>query len=417
MKKPFALLHRQDANPEPFVEWPFFVLLTFAFGFVYVESLITTPALREPSRLVLFTVLMCVHIALHWLSVRLLNWKQAFAYLVIQGALAFIITFMVGNIGPLLGLYMGLIGETIGLLREKPRWAVAAVSVFLALSFVNYGLQVRWIGWYWWLLAMGPMTFFVAVYVTLYSRQSEARARAQTLLKDLESANRQLSDYAAQVEDLTLVNERQRMARELHDTLSQGLAGLILQLEAVDAHLASNRVERGRSILQQSMEKARGALAEARQAIDDLRKPAEHNLVEAVLQESERFTSATGIACAPQIDIRMDVNDLVAETAIRAISECLTNTARHARANHLTLRLTGLEKELEIEIWDDGVGFNPEAVSAGHYGLLGMHERVRMAGGNLKVKSEPGKGTWIVIRFPLLPLRPSDPFEVPSSAA
>jgi NarL family two-component system sensor histidine kinase YdfH len=165
------------------------------------------------------------------------------------------------------------------------------------------------------------------------------------------------------------------------------------------------------------MDKARGALAEARQAIDDLRKPAEHNLVEAVLQESERFTSATGIACAPQIDIRMDVNDLVAETAIRAISECLTNTARHARANHLTLRLTGLEKELEIEIWDDGVGFNPEAVSAGHYGLLGMRERVRMAGGNLTVKSEPGKGTRIVIRFPLLPLRLSDPIEVPSSAA
>ncbi len=93
-------------------------------------------------------------------------------------------------------------------------------------------------------------------------------------------------------------------------------------------------LERGRSILQQSMEKARGALAEARQAIDDLRQPAEHDLVEAVLQESERFTSATGIACAPQIDIRMDVTDLVAETAIRAISECLTNTARHARANH-----------------------------------------------------------------------------------
>ena len=81
------------------------------------------------------------------------------------------------------------------------------------------------------------------------------------LLAELETANRQLTEYAARVEDLTIAAERQRMARELHDTLSQGLAGLILQLEAADAHLAANRPERARGILEQSMEKARGTPA------------------------------------------------------------------------------------------------------------------------------------------------------------
>ncbi len=392
-------------EPEAFIEWPFFVILTLVFGFVYVESIFSNPAVREPVRLITFTVLMNVTIALHWASVRLQSWRWVAVYLVVQGELAFVITFLGGNLGPLLGLYMGLIGETIGLLREKPKWMIIAVAIFLGSSFINYVLLVGGTGWYWWLLAMLPMTFFVAIYVILYSRQAEARARAQALLKELETANRQSSEYAAQVEDLTLTTERQRMARELHDTLSQGLAGLILQLEAVDAHLASNRVERGRSILQQSMEKARGTLAEARQAIDNLRKPAERDLAESVRQEAEHFTNATGIPCEPKIEIAVEIPDLVSETLIRAISEGLTNIARHAEAKNVTLRLTSIEKELEIEICDDGVGFDPAVVETGHYGLLGMRERVRLTGGQLEVRSESGKGTCLTLRFPLENIR------------
>ena len=383
------------------MEWPFFLILTFVLVFVYIQSIFSNAALREPGRLILFTVLANLHIALHWLSVRLRKWNWVLVYVVVQCMLAFVIVYLAANIGPLLGLYMGLIGETIGLLREKPRWMITTVAVLLGLSFLNYILLVGPADWYWWLLAMLPMTFFVAVYVTLYSRQAEARQQAQLLLRDLEAANRQLSEYASRVEDLTIANERQRMARELHDTLSQGLAGLILQLEAADAHLAGNRSERARGILQQSMEKARGTLAEARQAIDDLRRPAERDLVEAVQREVDHFTIATGIHCDPQIKITVDVPDPIAETAIRAISEGLTNIARHARAKNVTLRLIGNETGLEIEICDDGVGFDPAAVEAGHYGLLGMRERVRLAGGRLEVQSAPGKGTCILIHFPL----------------
>jgi NarL family two-component system sensor histidine kinase YdfH len=411
MKKLSSLLRRlpisrgKKDRSETFMEWPFFLILTFAFAFVYIQSIFSNAALREPARLILFTVLMNVHIALHWLSARLRKWSRVAVYLVVQCALAFVVVYLAANIAPLMALYMGLIGETIGLLREKPRWMIAAVVALLGLSFLNYILLVGRADWYWWLLAMLPMTFFVAVYVTLYSRQAEARRRAQLLLKDLEVANRQLSEYSAQVEDLTLTTERQRMARELHDTLSQGLAGLILQLEAVDAHLAGDRTERGRSILRQSMEKARGTLAEARQAIDNLRQPAERDLAEAVRQEAERFTNATGIPCEPEIDIPIDIPDLVSETSVRAISEGLTNVARHAKAKNVTLRLTGIEKRLEIEICDDGVGFDPQAVQAGHYGLLGMRERVRLAGGRLEVRSESGKGTCITLRFPLENIR------------
>ena len=404
MKRPFSLIQifrRKKNHPEIVVEWPFFILLTFAFAFAYIQSVYSNPALREPGRLILFTILMNVHIVLHWLSVRLKKWDQVVVYVVVQSLLAFAVVYLGASISALLALYMGLIGELVGMLRERRRWMMITVAALLGLSFLNYILLAGWPEWYWWLLAMLPMTIFVAVYVTLYSRQAEARAQAQSLLRDLETANRQLSEYAARVEDLTIAAERQRMARELHDTLSQGLAGLILQLEAADAHLAGNRPERARGILQQSMEKARGTLAEARQAIDDLRRPAGRDLAEAVQREADHFTTATGISCEPQIEGMVDVPAPVAETAIRAISEGLTNIARHARAKNVTLHLTSNNDGLVIEICDDGVGFDPAAVEAGHYGLLGMRERIRLAGGRLEVQSAPGKGTCIVIRFPL----------------
>jgi two-component system, NarL family, sensor histidine kinase YdfH len=210
-----------------------------------------------------------------------------------------------------------------------------------------------------------------------------------------------LTEYAARVEDLTIASERQRMARELHDTLSQGLAGLILQLEAVDAHLAGSRPERARSILQQSMEKARETLSEARQVIDDLRQPAGRDLIEAVRQEAGRFTDATGVTCEPLIVGAVEVSESIGETVVRALSEALTNVARHARARNVSVRLRMLGIELELQICDDGVGFDPETIQAGHYGLLGMRERVRLVGGKCDVKSEPGKGTCVTLKFPV----------------
>jgi NarL family two-component system sensor histidine kinase YdfH len=404
----FGLIKEKKDRPEIFMEWPFFLILTLVLGFMYVQSLYVNSSLREPLRFILFTILMIIHIVLYWLSVRLRNWSRVAVYIVIQSGLAVTIVSLGANIGLLLGLYMGLIGETTGLMREKLRWMIVAVAVLLGLSFLNY-ISMVGPGWSWWVLVMLPMTFFVAVYVTMYSRQSEARTRAQELLKELESANQQLSEYAAQVEDLTLANERQRMARELHDILSQGLAGLTLQLEAVDAHLAGNHPERARSILRQSMERARETLAEARQAIDNLRQDAQGNFEEAVRQEIDHFTDSTGIPCSQDLEFPEKIPEQVSETVLRVTREGLTNIARHAKAKRASVRIVtiSMEDQLEIEISDDGIGFDSQKVEAGHYGLLGMRERVRLAGGSIDLRSDPGNGTRIVIRMPLSEEKPA----------
>ena len=401
MKKsnPLSRFFNDEGNPERL----FFLFLTLILVGMYIWALTDSPALDSVWKVVLFTVLMNLHIALYWAAPWVYNHPRWLApFLVVQGLVALSMGLLVRVVGITFGLYPGLIGLVIGMPTRRV-WRVLAIGAFIGLSLLNYIFINGAGGALWWVLGTVPVVLFVIMYVLLYLRQTEARAQAQSLLRDLEAANRQLSEYAARVEDLTIAAERQRMARELHDTLSQGLAGLILQLEAVDAHLAGERPGRARDILQPAMQKARDTLTEARQAIDDLRRPAAHDLGEAVRQEAEHFNSATGIVCEPQIELAAAVPDLVAETAVRAVAEGLTNVARHARAKSVSLRIvTILEtKELQIEIGDDGIGFDPEAVEAGHYGLLGMRERVRLAGGSLEVRSAPGEGTHILVRFPL----------------
>ncbi len=399
MKKP-NLLSRLFSDERNF-ERPFFLFLTLVLVGIYVWSLIESPALDSVGEIVLFTVLMNLHIALYWMSPKLFarpRWLGPL--LILQGLLAFSMGILTRVIGLSLGLYPGLIGLVIGM-PVKRIWRILAAGFILALSLANYMIVTGPDSTLWWALGTVPVMLFVTLYVSTYLRQAEAREQAQSLLRELEAANRQLSEYAARVEDLTIATERQRMARELHDTLSQGLAGLVLQLEAVDAHLAGERIERGRSILKQSMEKARAALADARRAIDDLRQPAERDLAQAMQDEVDRFRAATGIACGSELDLAAEVPAPVAEASIRAAAEGLTNIARHAEARSARLRLTSSEGRLELEICDDGVGFDPAAVESGHYGLLGMRERVRLAGGSLEVRSEPGKGTCLTIHFPL----------------
>jgi NarL family two-component system sensor histidine kinase YdfH len=249
------------------------------------------------------------------------------------------------------------------------------------------------------------MGFFVIIFSLALSRQAEAHARAQNLLNELETAHKQLTEYALQVEELTLTTERQRMARDLHDTLAQGLAGLILQLEAADSHLSSNHPERAQDILRQAMSRARTTLADARRAIGDLREmPASPpDLERAVRQEVQRFQEMTGIPCALEIAIPLTLPDHIRENALRAVTEGLSNTARHAQAKHAAVQLALQDGWLQIEIHDDGHGFVPaESIGqAGHYGLVGLRERTRLVGGELTLESSPGAGTRIRLKLPV----------------
>ena len=375
--------------------------LTLVMGIMYTVSLLEKPALRLPVPLAIYTILFIIHVILHWQIEKIFEKpKLLFAYVLAQGALGFAISWIAAHEAVTFAIYMALFGEAIGMFGLTRRGLLASLY-YLALALISIQQVLATIPPVLLAVTAVPVLLFVVIYVVLYRRQTEAREQAQTLAAELESANRQLTEYAARVEDLTIAAERQRMARELHDTLSQGLAGLILQLEAADAQLGRQNPEKARQIIAQAMQKAREALAEARRVISNLRGNDLGELGDSLRREIDRFEAATGIPCAFHADSTPHLPDTVKETLLRTVSEALTNIARHAQAAEAAVTLSVKENHLTVEIKDNGRGFDPQNIPSGHYGLLGLRERTRLIGGQLTLNSAPGQGTTLTIHVPI----------------
>ncbi len=383
---------------------PFFWVVLSVLVMVSFWSLHDVPALRSPGRLALFAGLVVTHGVLHWLGIHAaVRRRFLYPYFLVQAVLIVALTVMTRHF-VVVGLFLGMAGEAIGMIQGR-RAAAAVGTGFAALAIVAFGVLIGWESvplWFGWII---PMLFFAAVYVVMYNRQVQARDEAQDLLAELQAAHVRLAEYAARAEDLTRAAERQRMARELHDTLAQGLAGLILQLEAADAHVSSGRPEKAQAIIQQAMGRARSTLGEARRAIDDLRgdRADPPNLVAGIEDEAQRFSRSTGIPCEIQSAGLPGLSESTREHLQRIVAESLSNVARHAQAGRVTVRLWGEGDTFRLEIADDGIGLDPQAAFAapGHYGLLGMRERARLLGGALSIDGAPGQGTIVRVEIPL----------------
>lgn len=394
--QPSPQLSKVERDPRLFL-W----FMTLIVASLYVVTLLQRPAVRQRGTLIPYTVLLLIHMILHWQLENItkhLNW--IFWYILIQGGLALLICWLGNEIALTFALFMALLGEAVGLLRLTRPGLLASIYylILMVVGLVQNPGQAS-LG----PLIVGtiPMVIFVVIYVTLYMRQNEAREQAQSLAAELEKANRQLSEYAAQVEDLTITNERQRIARELHDTLSQGLAGLILQLEAADIHLSKNNHDKARTIVTNAMAQARLTLADARHAIDDLRQSSTDDLHSALQIEISRFTHATGIPILFHSDPTPPLPDPLKETLLRAVGEALTNIANHANAQNVEINIRKQEQSLLVTIQDDGKGFDLSAIPSGHYGILGIQERVRLLNGSFDIQSGKGSGTTLRVEIPL----------------
>jgi len=141
-----------------------------------------------------------------------------------------------------------------------------------------------------------------------------------------------------------------------------------------------------------------------RAVIDDLRRTAqdEDTLEEALHREIERFKVVSHLPCSLEGSLPADIAEALRYPVLRMVSEALANVARHANASQAWVRLTGEDNALQVEVRDDGCGFNSEnQLESGHYGLIGMRERARLAGGSLQITSQPGQGTRVIMRLPV----------------
>lgn len=361
----------------------------------------------KSDQLILFSALFGIHLGLHLTARRLCqNPYTTTFYLIFQSALIYALS-VVGNSGQLReSLFLPLLGEL--LLFTGTIWyaAFGAAMMFgfdLVQGYLSFGIPyadrlIMTVLWWsiWWFIGQSP-------YVSALLLQVRGRRQVAAMLSELETAHRRLAEYALQIEKLTLTSERARMARELHDTLSQGLTGTILQLEALEAYVEIGDVTKAVSIAAQVKKRARSALADSRRAIDDLRlqTPEPPSLSELITHELNRFSEATGIAYTLDMHPDLALPPEVSEHLQRCISEGLSNIARHAHASHVSLLISLKGDSLQVQLSDDGVGFEVSAASqmTGHYGLLGMRERARLMGGTCEIYSKLGMGSMIELRL------------------
>ncbi|MBN1178306.1 MAG: sensor histidine kinase [Anaerolineae bacterium] len=236
--------------------------------------------------------------------------------------------------------------------------------------------------------------YFISVLIRRLEQQRASLVRA----------NAQLTDYAAALEDLTISRERNRMARELHDTLAHTLSALSVQLETVKAYWDVDPAA-AQGMLDRSLQATRSGLQETRRALKSLRaSPLDDlGLVLALRSLAEEAAARAGVRLdlsLPEAPLALDAG--VEHAIYRVAQEALANAAHHANAQTLALRLAVDHTGVSLRVQDDGLGFTQaQAEAAGHFGLPGMRERAQLVGGELSVDSQPGRGTTVELRVAL----------------
>ena len=230
-------------------------------------------------------------------------------------------------------------------------------------------------------------------YIVTTLMNAQRRQRQQ-----LAEANAKLVRYATTMEQLAVSRERNRLARELHDTLAHTLSGLAVQLDAI-ATVLDPLPPKADAMLERALDTTRSGLDETRRALQDLRAaPLEDlGLVLALSHLAENITARAGLAL--DLDLSVQISGLspeVEQCYYRVAQEALDNVIQHAQARRVAVRLEQNEEALTLTIEDDGQGFAvaPQA-AARQFGLVGMRERAALIGGSLEIEDHAGRGTTV----------------------
>jgi signal transduction histidine kinase len=335
-------------------------------------------------------------------------WRRLL-WLLLELALCFAVVRLHGTlIRPAL-VYLLPVSRALLLFGER-RGLLLSLSVWLA-----YGLNV---GLYAWPDRLGEYPNYLSFLLPLYVaavvltvaalRQAADRRKLQRLYDELHQAHGQLQAMHAQARELAVTQERNRLAREIHDSLAHYLTVINVQLEAAEK-LGPHQLERARQAVSRARRLTLQCLQEVRQSVAALRASAieELSLPRALRALADEFSAATSLAL--RLDLRLPEDAKVApETALalyRAAQEGLTNVQRHAGAGRVEVCLARNNGNLELVIRDDGrgpaVGETAGAPSQqGGFGLLGLRERVELLGGSVSFGRGPSGGGLLVVAVP-----------------
>lgn len=274
---------------------------------------------------------------------------------------------------------------------------LALMGVFVPLSRFGFILAFTLIGFR--LIILGMVGIMVNQLVRMQHTQAKALHEANVGLHD---ANARLRDYATTREHLIASQERNRLAREMHDTLAHALAAAMVQLEAVKV-IWDIQPDRAKRLIDESAETVRGGLQETRRALQALRA----ETLESIGLIESIHELATAIQARYDISVSVDTNGAAAwltseqeHIIYRIIQESFLNSATHAQARHIHLLFDVKDDTLMVAVRDDGVGFEPGTSNPQeHFGLQGMRERAAIMGAELDIVSQIGQGTTVNLNF------------------
>ncbi|WP_344597643.1 sensor histidine kinase [Actinomadura vinacea] len=317
------------------------------------------------------------------------------------------LVFTLSWLNPLFGMYAVISYFDAGRLLPY-RWGVAgalANAVTLAGSQIGGLPPADGIGWVAFGAVLALHVVLLLIFANLGKREDE-RAEAKTaMIEELERTNARLeqalnenaslqAQLLVQAREAGVNDERRRLAAEIHDTIAQGLAGIITQLQA-----ASDTTDTGtsRAHVQRAAGLARESLREARRSVHNL-APAhlEHDTLPEALEKIVTTHPTARLTITGTVE---PLHDEIEATLLRIAQEALANATRHAAARRIGVTLSYMDDEVTLDVRDDGRGF---ARPTRGFGLNGMRERAERVLGTLEIESEPGQGTAVSARVPLV---------------
>lgn len=244
-------------------------------------------------------------------------------------------------------------------------------------------------------LAFGVALLFVMLLVNALIEERKSRV-------ELIVAHEQLQQYAMKIENQSALQERNRIAREIHDSLGHTLTAQSIQLDSVSLLLKSNDLEQATTFLSEAKQLCKQALQEVRQSVSTLRNhSSQRKSLETVVRElTQEFQTTTAIVPTVQIQINCAIAPEIVSAIYRILQEALTNIIRHSQATGVTVQVFTQNLTLHLLILDNGKGFDPEQNQTG-FGLQGMRERTASFGGQFTLGSHPSAGCSITVQIPL----------------
>lgn len=305
-------------------------------------------------------------------------------------------------ISPLFGLYgfLGYAQSTRAL--QGAEGAAGLTATALLCSFAQTGgIATGTVLWGMWAAFFAVNLVIAAAMLALQMQQQRTYREAVAVNMELRQAQARAEELRAQVAEQArlagVMQERSRLAREIHDTIAQDLIAVIALLSVAGGEQDPQRRQQH---LRGAEQTARGALAEARRSVRALSSPRldDDDLPSAVRRLLEAWSGWTGLEAQFEVT-GTPWADAADEAALRITQEALMNVGRHARATAVRIELTYEQEQLTVRISDDGRGFNPDQDRAGH-GLPGMRERAADRGGRLTIASAAGSGTTVTAILP-----------------